>query len=48
MNEALTIPDGTTKTGGIAVDSEGSIDVCEVGRKIPEGYFGLKKYRRIG
>lgn len=31
----------------ICVDSEGSIYVGEVGKKIPEGYFGLRKYRRI-
>ena len=31
---------------GIAVDSEGSIYVCEVGKKIPEHYFALRKYRR--
>ncbi len=32
---------------GIAVDSEGGIYVCEVGQKMPEGYFGLKKYRQV-
>lgn len=31
----------------ICVDSEGSIYVGEVGKKIPEGYFGLRKYKRI-
>lgn len=31
----------------ICVDSEGSIYVGEVGKKIPTGYFGLKKYRRV-
>ena len=31
----------------ICVDSEGSIYVGEVGKKIPSGYFGLRKYRRI-
>lgn len=32
---------------GIAVDSEGNLYVAEVGQKAPEGYVGLKKYRRI-
>lgn len=32
---------------GIAVDSEGSLYVAEVGQKAPAGYVGLKKYRRI-
>lgn len=32
---------------GIAVDSEGSIYVCEVGKKIPNTYFGLRKYKRV-
>jgi sugar lactone lactonase YvrE len=31
---------------GICVDSEGSIYVSEVGKKSPEGYIGIKKYRR--
>lgn len=32
---------------GIAVDSEGSLYVAEVGQRAPAGYAGLKKYRRI-
>lgn len=32
---------------GICVDSEGNIYVSEVGKKIPKGYLGVKKYRRI-
>lgn len=32
---------------GIAVDSEGSLYVAEVGKKAPAGYVGLKKYRRV-
>ena len=32
---------------GIAVDSEGSLYVAEVGQRAPVGYIGLKKYRRI-
>lgn len=32
---------------GIAVDSQGSIYVADVGKGFPEGYFGLKKYVRI-
>lgn len=32
---------------GIAVDSEGSLYVAEVGRNYPTGYIGLKKYRRL-
>lgn len=31
----------------ICVDSEGSIYVGEVGKKIPKGYFGLRKFKRI-
>lgn len=39
---------GTHHTAhGIAVDSEGSLYVAEVGQKYPQGYIGLKKYRRI-
>lgn len=32
---------------GIAIDSEGSLYVAEVGQKSPAGYVGLKKYRRV-
>ncbi|MCD8125676.1 MAG: peptidyl-alpha-hydroxyglycine alpha-amidating lyase family protein [Lachnospiraceae bacterium] len=32
---------------GLAVDSEGSIYVGNVGRNLPENYCGLAKYRRI-
>ena len=32
---------------GICVDSEGSIYVGEVGKKIPDGYFGLRKFRKL-
>ncbi len=32
---------------GIAVDSQGSLYVAEVGQKFPQGYVGLKKYRRV-
>lgn len=32
---------------GICVDSEGSIYVSEVGKKIPMGYIGIKKYRLL-
>lgn len=32
---------------GIAIDSEGSLYVAEVGKKIPQDYRGIKKYRRV-
>lgn len=32
---------------GIAVDSEGSIYVAEIGKKHPKDYFALLKYRRV-
>ena len=32
---------------GLVVDSEGSLYVTEVGKKLPEDFYGVKKYRRV-
>ena len=32
---------------GMVVDSEGSLYIAEVGKNLPDSFFGVKKYRRI-
>ena len=38
---------GSRCAHGICVDSEGSLYVTEVGKKLKDDFFGLRKYRRI-
>ena len=32
---------------GLAIDSEGSLYITEVGKHLPDSFFGVKKYRRV-
>lgn len=41
------INQGSRCAHGLCVDSEGSIYVTEVGKKLADNFFGLRKYRRI-
>lgn len=38
---------GSRCAHGLAVDSEGSLYVAEVGKKLKEDFFGVRKYKRI-
>lgn len=38
---------GSRCAHGLAVDSEGSLYIAEVGKKLKEDFFGIRKFRRI-
>lgn len=46
-NDFYELSQGSHCAHGMVVDSEGSLYIGEVGKNLPDSFFGVKKYRRV-